>query len=69
VSELLKDYFSKAELALELEVTERTVDRWRALRIGPPVTYKGKTPIYRKSSARDWLAGLEQKPVRRKARP
>jgi hypothetical protein len=63
--DLLRDYFSKAGLAKALKVTERTVDRWRKQRTGPPVTLRGRTPLYKKESARAWLQGLEQKPLRR----
>jgi hypothetical protein len=83
-SQLLDDYFTEEQLAVEVPVgltmklvgkpdagnrhvrfeKQRTVQRWRRARVGPPVTFLGKTPLYHKHSAREWLRSREQRPVR-----
>jgi hypothetical protein len=57
---LLGDYFAENELAAELDVTVRTVQRWRADREGPPATFIGSRPVYNKASARAWLKSRER---------
>jgi hypothetical protein len=63
-SQLLDDYFTEEQLAVEVRKKQRTVQRWRRARVGPPVTFLGKTPLYHKHSAREWLRSREQRPVR-----
>lgn len=58
---VLSDYFSEADAAGELRVCAKTLQRWRALGEGPPVTRLGRTILYRKSSLRAWLASQEGK--------
>jgi hypothetical protein len=53
---LLDEYLSEAQLAAELGKDIRTIQRWRKLRIGPPVTMKGITPIYNIATTRAWLS-------------
>jgi hypothetical protein len=53
---LLGDYLSEEELAVELDKTVRTVQRWRKLGIGPPFVKRGKTPDYHREKTRQWLA-------------
>ena len=53
---VLEGYYSKAELAAELEVTERTLDRYNTLRIGPTRTRVGRQIFYAKDAVREWLA-------------
>ncbi len=43
---ILTGFLSEAELAAELGCFERTLARWRGLRIGPPFAMKGREPIY-----------------------
>ena len=57
-------YWSKEEMANDLGVTPRTLDRWWAERKGPPRVYIGRTPYYLKSSGRKWLESHEQVAVR-----
>ena len=45
----------------------RTLDYWHRNRIGPPRTKFGTTVLYRKESARAWLAAQEEKVGRRRA--
>jgi hypothetical protein len=58
---LLDDYLSEEELAAQLRKNVRTLQRWRKLRIGPPVTWNGRTPTYNVESARQWLRARETK--------
>lgn len=57
-------YYTKAELADELGVTPRTLDRWWAERTGPPRTKLGKTPLYRKEIVAKWALSKEAAAVR-----
>jgi hypothetical protein len=52
---LLAEYLTEQELAAELRKNPRTVQRWRALGIGPPYAMNGETPIYPRSGAVSWL--------------
>ena len=52
---LLAEYATEHELAAELHKNPRTLARWRQLRIGPPVTMAGETPLYHRPSAVSWL--------------
>jgi hypothetical protein len=63
---LLADFYTEQELAEEVRKDIRTVQRWRKLRIGPPVTFVGKTPFYRKPAARAWLSRRERTPPDRR---
>ena len=64
-AEILSDYLAESELAKELGLCTRTIQRWRAKREGPPVTLIGQSHVYRIDSVRDWLKANEQ-PVPRK---
>ena len=57
---LLDDFFTRAALARELGKSERTLERWERLGIGPPVTRLGNTPIYNIERARAWLLAQER---------
>jgi hypothetical protein len=58
---LLDGYLTRAELAKELNRCTRTLERWERLRRGPPLTYIGISPMYRRESVFAWLASLEQR--------
>jgi hypothetical protein len=58
---ILDDYLTAAELAAELNLALITLSRWRMLKVGPPVTKVGKKVLYKRSSAREWLASQEQR--------
>jgi len=47
-----------------LSVTERTLARWNAARIGPPKISIGKTILYDVSKLPAWLASPETHPTR-----
>ena len=57
---LLADYLSEEQLAVELDVTVRTLIRWHNLGIGPPRTMVGRTPRYRRGSTQEWLRRREE---------
>ncbi len=57
---LLTDYLTPAELAVELGVCARTIERWHRLREAPPRTKVGKRVLYRRESVAEWLRSCEQ---------
>lgn len=62
--ELLEDYLTELEFAHQVGRGIRTIQRWRQLRIGPPVTQIGKSVYIRVDSARQWILAQELEPVR-----
>jgi hypothetical protein len=56
MSEILKDYVTESELAEQLKMTPRTLQRWRRARKGPPATKAGRRPLHSIESVRAWLA-------------
>ena len=52
---ILASYLSHAELAKQLNKSERTLDRWHALRMGPPRTLIGRDIYYRRDAVKRWL--------------
>jgi DNA-binding transcriptional MerR regulator len=66
---LLDDYYTKEQLADQLKRSTRTLDRWDALRVGPPVTkLAGGRRLYARASVVDWLRQQEQQPPRLRRR-
>jgi len=65
---LLADYLSEHELAKQIGVTPRTLQRWRRRREGPPFTILGRDPLYRVDGFRAWLLAREIQPVRNGSR-
>jgi hypothetical protein len=61
---VLTDYLTPAELASELRVCQRTLDRWNGLGEGPPRVIVGRRILYRRSSVTAWLASREQEAPR-----
>jgi hypothetical protein len=59
-SSILAEYFDPPECAAELGVSVLTLSRWRMQKKGPPVTYMGRTILYKKSSVKAWLAAQER---------
>ena len=57
---LLADFLSQEEAAAELKVCKRTLDRWRRLGEGPPITRLGRRILYRRSSSQAWLRARER---------
>ena len=58
---LLADFLTQEEAAAELKVCERTLDRWRRLDEGPPITKLGRRTLYRRSSLQAWLRAREHR--------
>ncbi len=57
---LLEGFDTEAECARGINKSPRTLQRWRRLKIGPPVTLIGKTILYRRDGVREWLLGREK---------
>jgi hypothetical protein len=73
---VLDDYLSPAQLAAQLGICRRTLDRWRAARAGPPRVTIGRRPFYRRQAVSQWLLKRETdfdepepQPRRRPGRP
>ena len=60
---MLEDYLDAAQLASELEVSERTLARWHAMRLGPPRVTIGRRPLYRRASVTAWIERQERDPA------
>ena len=58
--DILADFLTLEEAAAELKVCERTLDRWRRLDEGPPITRLGRRILYRRSSLLAWLRARER---------
>jgi hypothetical protein len=56
-----KGYDSEEQVAAEFGIDPRTLKRWRAQRLGPPVTRLGRRPIYNRESKMRWLKAQELK--------
>ncbi len=57
---ILDEYYDDDELAAELEVSPRTIQRWDRLGEGPPITRVGRKKLRRHSTVREWLRAREQ---------
>jgi hypothetical protein len=63
---VLSEYLTQRELACELRVCKRTLDRWHASRIGPPRVTIGRKPMYRREAVAQWLRKREKDPAEEK---
>jgi hypothetical protein len=61
---ILDDYDSEEETARQLHIKKRTLQRWRAKRVGPPVTFIGRKPMYYRPSTAQWVRGREKIMIR-----
>ena len=59
-STVLEGFLRRDELALQLGLSPRTIDRWQAFREGPPRVRIGRTIFYNIESVREWLRSHEQ---------
>jgi predicted DNA-binding transcriptional regulator AlpA len=59
---VLDGYLRREELAQQLGLSPRTIDRWEALRKGPPRVCVGRTVLYNVDSVREWLQSQERHP-------
>jgi hypothetical protein len=57
---VLSEYMTPEELAGELGICKRTLDRWHSSRTGPPRVTIGRKPLYRRDSVADWIRGKER---------
>jgi predicted DNA-binding transcriptional regulator AlpA len=57
VAELLKP----KDVAVRLGVTRRTLERWAARKIGPPVIRVGRAVFYRAEAIEAWLRSNESR--------
>jgi predicted DNA-binding transcriptional regulator AlpA len=57
---VLEGFLRREELAQQLGLSPRTIDRWQALRQGPPRVCVGRTVLYRVEAVRQWLQMREQ---------
>jgi excisionase family DNA binding protein len=57
---IFSEFLTAEELAAELGLNKRTLDRWAALGTGPPRTRVGRKVLYRRTSVQKWLAAQEQ---------
>jgi predicted DNA-binding transcriptional regulator AlpA len=57
---VLSEYMTPEELASELGICKRTLDRWHAARTGPPRVTVGRRPVYRREAVAQWLRKREQ---------
>lgn len=57
---VLEGFLRREELAQQLGLSPRTIDRWEALRIGPPRVHIGRTILYSIQSVREWLLSREK---------
>jgi phage terminase Nu1 subunit (DNA packaging protein) len=53
---------TEKQVAEYLNVTVRTVQRWRAEETGPPVLYANNRPRYRKAAVDAWLQRKAEEP-------
>jgi len=65
---LLGGWISRADLALQLGVSEDTLRRWDALRSGPPCIRAGRKVFYRRGAVLEWLEDQEAADLRRARR-
>lgn len=56
----LQDLISEADFAAQRGVSVRTIQRERALRIGPPFIKMGRRIYYRPAAIENWLLAKEQ---------
>jgi hypothetical protein len=64
MTKLLENYLTEAATAAELDKGVRTLQIWRARRVGPAWTKNGKTILYSRDAILAWLKSQEQQPVR-----
>jgi predicted DNA-binding transcriptional regulator AlpA len=59
---ILSKFLTKEELAAELQLNPRTLDRWDVLGMGPPRTHIGCRKVrYSRASVERWLAAQEHR--------
>jgi len=61
---LLDDFVSREDCARQLGTSSRTLQRWDALGMGPPVVRLGKQPWYSIEQTKKWIFEQTKAPVR-----
>ena len=61
---LSDEFIPETKLARELGRDTRTLQRWRAQRLGPPYIRMGRQVLYRRDAVRGWLIAMEQEQPR-----
>ena len=61
---LLADYISEEQAAAELGICRRTLQRWRRLQKGPPLTRIAERVMFRRAAVTKWLLAKEGQPHR-----
>jgi excisionase family DNA binding protein len=56
---VIGDYLSAEQLAQQLHISLRTLQRWTERGKGPSVTVVGRTVYYRRQAINDWLLSRE----------
>jgi hypothetical protein len=64
----LPGYWTPRELALKLNISQRTLARWHAERIAPPRVSINRKSYYRIESVEQFLRSREDRPCRTAAR-
>ena len=59
---VLTGYLTDEELAEQLNVSVRTLRRWREQHKGPPCIKTGQQVLYSQAGVKRWLERLETKP-------
>ena len=65
---VLEGFLRREQLAQQFGLSPRTIDRWEALRKGPPRVCVGRTILYRIDAVREWLRSSEQQALPAKRR-
>ena len=61
MSRVLSGWVDRQALAKELSISDRTLARWAAERIGPPFVKVGRKAWYRREAVAKWLKEQEAK--------
>jgi Helix-turn-helix domain len=59
IEALLSEYLSEHETAKQLQLSPRTLKRWRALKSGPAITRIGRRIVYKRSTVAAWIKNQE----------
>lgn len=60
----VRGHYTTEEVCRLLNVSNRTLTRWHALRVGPPRIKVGNQIFYRKDAVEAWLRANETGPLR-----
>ncbi|MSP75554.1 MAG: DNA-binding protein [Rhodospirillaceae bacterium] len=61
---MLDGYWTDEQLAAELNISPRTLQRWDRLRCGPPVVKIGRQKLRPRDGVRAWLKANERDQIR-----